>query len=129
MASLQNTIFVDYNRRADTHRTNREMARRLARNGAVLLFAEGHRDLGDHVQPFRSALVGAAQAAMNEVGARDVAIQPVTIAYTRLQGLPVGRTERSLISGMNARGAREIVGNLLTSAPRKSRSPLARRCR
>ncbi|MDR3475361.1 MAG: lysophospholipid acyltransferase family protein [Devosia sp.] len=115
MASLQKTIYVDYTRRRDTHRTNKEMASRLAGNGAVLLFAEGHRDLGDHVQPFRSALVGAAQAAMAEGGAKDVAVQPVTIAYTRLQGLPVSRTERSGISGINARGFTQVVSNLLSS--------------
>jgi len=115
MASLQKTIYVDYNRRRDTHRTNQEMASRLAANGAVLLFAEGHRDLGDRVQPFRSALVGAAQAAMGESGAADVAVQPVTIAYTRLQGMPVSRTERSGISGINARGFKDVLRNLLSS--------------
>jgi 1-acyl-sn-glycerol-3-phosphate acyltransferase len=67
------------------------------------------------VQPFRSALVGAAQAAMEEGGARDVAIQPVTLAYTHLQGLPVSRNERSGISGINARGLREVLGNILGS--------------
>jgi 1-acyl-sn-glycerol-3-phosphate acyltransferase len=115
MASLQRTLFVDYNRRQDARRTSSEMAKRLAGNSAVLLFAEGHRDLGTHVQPFRSALVGAAQAAMEEGGAKDVAIQPVTIAYTHLQGLPVSRNERSGISGMNARGFKAVVTNLLTS--------------
>ena len=115
MASLQNTIYVDYTRRRDTHRTNKEMASRLARNGSVLLFPEGHRDLGTHVQPFRSALVGAAQAAMTEGGARNVAIQPVTIAYTRLQGLPVSRTERSSISGITAKSFREVLRELLGS--------------
>src|SRR5690606_14852641 len=115
MASLQRTLFVDYNRRTDARRTSREMAQRLARNGAVLLFAEGHRDLGTHVQPFRSALVGAAQEAMEQGGAKDVAIQPVTIAYTHLQGLPVSRNERSGISGMNARGFGQVLHNLLTS--------------
>ena len=115
MASLQRTLYVDYNRRQDARRTSTEMARRLATNNAVLLFAEGHRDLGTHVQPFRSALVGAAQAAMEEGGAKDVAIQPVTVAYTHLQGLPVSRNERSGISGMNARGFRAVLLNLLTS--------------
>jgi 1-acyl-sn-glycerol-3-phosphate acyltransferase len=91
------------------------MGQRLARNGAVLLFAEGHRDLGDHVQPFRSALVGAAQAAMVEGGAKDVAVQPVAIAYTHLQGLPVSRNERSGISGMNARGFKAVVAGILGS--------------
>jgi 1-acyl-sn-glycerol-3-phosphate acyltransferase len=115
MASLQRTLYVDYNRRQDAKRTSAEMAKRLARNGAVLLFAEGHRDLGTHVQPFRSALVGAAQAAMEEGGAKDVAIQPVTIAYTHLQGLPVSRTERSGISGMNARGLKAVLSGILGS--------------
>ncbi|MEQ1900839.1 MAG: lysophospholipid acyltransferase family protein [Devosia sp.] len=115
MASLQRTLYVDYNRRQDAKRTSAEMARRLSTNGAVLLFAEGHRDLGDHVQPFRSALVGAAQAAMREGGATEVMIQPVTIAYTHLQGLPVSRSERSGISGRNARGFSGVVSNLLSS--------------
>jgi len=115
MASLQRTLYVDYNRRRDTQRTNKEMASRLASNSAVLLFAEGHRDLGDHVQPFRSALVGAAQQAMAEGGAQDVAIQPVTIAYTRLQGLPVSRTERSGISGVASKSAKEVIRDLLQS--------------
>ena len=115
MASLQRTLYVDYNRRQDARRTSSEMAKRLATNSAVLLFAEGHRDLGTHVQPFRSALVGAAQAAMEEGGAKDVAVQPVTVAYTHLQGLPVSRNERSGISGMNARGFRAVLLNLLTS--------------
>ena len=115
MASLQKTIYVDYNRRSDTKRTNAEMAKRLARNGAVLLFAEGHRDLGNHVQPFRSALVGAAQAAMKEAGAKDVAIQPVTIAYTRLQGMPVSRADRATISGIGSKSFKAVVKDLLTS--------------
>ena len=115
MASLQRTLFVDYNRRSDAKRTSTEMAQRLAKNGAVLLFAEGHRDLGDHVQPFRSALVGAAQAAMIEGGAKDVALQPVTIAYTHLQGLPISRNERSGVSGMNARGLKAVIAGILGS--------------
>ena len=115
MASLQRTLFVDYNRRSAAKRTSTEIAQRLAKNGAVLLFAEGHRDLGDHVQPFRSALVGAAQAAMIEGGAKDVALQPVTIAYTHLQGLPISRNERSGVSGMNARGLKAVIAGILGS--------------
>ena len=115
MASLQKTIFIDYNRRQDTKRTSREMAKRLAANGAVLLFAEGHRDLGTHVQPFRSALVGAAQQAMKDGGAAYVLLQPVCIAYTRLQGMPISRAERPGISGVGAKGFRQVVSALLKS--------------
>ena len=41
--------------------------------------------------PFRSALVGAAQHAMEAAGATEVNIQPLTIAYTKLEGLPISR--------------------------------------
>jgi 1-acyl-sn-glycerol-3-phosphate acyltransferase len=115
MASLQRTIYVDYDRRADTRRTNTEMAKRLASNSAVLLFAEGHRDLGEHLQPFRSALVGAATGAMAKGGVLDVAIQPVTIAYTHLQGLPVSRSDRSGISGLSSRSFKAILRDILMS--------------
>lgn len=116
MASLQKTIYVDYNRKRDARRTSEEMAKRLAdENAAVLLFAEGHRDIGTHVQPFRSALIGAAQEAMVKAGAKDVVVQPLTIAYTRVQGLPVSYNERSHVSGITAKSFKEIVRDLLTS--------------
>lgn len=113
MASLQRTLFVDRNRRADAHRSSREMGRRMADGGTVLLFAEGQSDIGTHVLPFRSALVGAAQHAMLEAGADQVLIQPVTIAYTRLQGLPVSRNERSLIAWIKSKSVRQNIREIL----------------
>ena len=114
MARLQKTIFVDRTRRSDAGRTASEMGAHMAGGNAVLLFAEGQSDIGTHVLPFRSALVGAAQHAMIEAGAKDVLIQPLTIAYTRLQGLPVGRNERSLIAWIKSKSVgqniREILG-------------------
>jgi 1-acyl-sn-glycerol-3-phosphate acyltransferase len=114
MASLQRTLFVDRNRRTDARRASREMALRLAEGRAVLLFAEGQSDDGSHVLPFRSALVGAAQQAMQEAGAREVAIQPLTIAYTRLQGMPVSRTDRSLIAWIRSQSVGQNIREILT---------------
>ena len=114
MASLQRTLFVDRTRRQDAGRTTREMAKRMAAGGAVLLFAEGQSDIGTHVLPFRSALVGAAQQAMLEAGARQVMIQPLTVAYTRLQGLPVGRTDRTLIAWIKSKSVGENIRDILT---------------
>jgi 1-acyl-sn-glycerol-3-phosphate acyltransferase len=113
LANLGRTIYVDRTRRADAHRTSREMSARLADNRPVLLFAEGQSDIGTHVLPFRTALVGAAQHAMTEAGAKDVAIQPVTIAYTHLQGLPVSRTERSLIAWIKSKSAVQNIREIL----------------
>jgi len=113
MARLQKTIFVDRTRRSDAGRTSREMGAHMAGGNAVLLFAEGQSDIGTHVLPFRSALVGAAQLAMIEAGASEVLIQPLTIAYTRLQGLPVGRSERSLIAWIKSRSVGQNIRDIL----------------
>lgn len=113
LARMQKTIFVDRTRRSDAGRTATEMGRHMAGGNAVLLFAEGQSDIGTHVLPFRSALVGAAQHAMLDAGARDVMIQPLTIAYTRLQGLPVSRNERSMIAWIKSRSVSRNVKDIL----------------
>lgn len=61
MANLQRTIYVDRTRRSDAGRTAEAMGQHMAGGNAVLLFAEGQSDIGTHVLPFRSALIGAAQ--------------------------------------------------------------------
>lgn len=114
MASLQRTLYVDRTRRSDARRTTREMGKRMAAGGAVLLFAEGQSDIGTHVLPFRSALIGAAQHAMEDAGAREVLIQPLTVAYTRLQGLPVSRNDRGLIAWVKSRSVKENIREILT---------------
>lgn len=119
MASLQRTIFVDRNRRTEAGKTSREIARHMAAGNAVLLFAEGQSDLGTHVLPFRSALIGAAQQAMEEAGAKDVAIQPLTIAYTKLQGLPVNRSERALIAWIKGKTVMQNIKEMLTGGTRE----------
>jgi len=90
------------------------MAQRMADGGAVLLFAEGQSDIGTHVLPFRTALVGAAQQAMLQGGAREMLIQPLTISYTRLQGLPVSRNERSLIAWIKSKSVGQNIREILT---------------
>ena len=113
MARLQRTIFVDRTRRSDAGRTSREMGAHMAGGNAVLLFAEGQSDIGTHVLPFRSALIGAAQHAMMEAGAGEVWIQPLTIAYTRLQGLPVSRNERTLIAWIKSKSVKQNIRDIL----------------
>lgn len=113
MANLQKTIYVDRTRRSDAGRTAKAMGQHMAGGNAVLLFAEGQSDIGTHVLPFRSALIGAAQHAMIEAGATDVVIQPLTVAYTRLQGLPVSRNERSLIAWIKSKSVKQNIREIL----------------
>lgn len=114
MAGLQRTVYVDRTRRTDARRTTTEMAKRMADDEAVVLFAEGQSDIGTHVLPFRSALVGAAQQAMLEAGATEVLIQPLTISYTRLQGLPVSRNERTLIAWIKSKSVKQNIREILS---------------
>lgn len=98
-AQLQRTVFVDRSRRHQTGAAIAAMVDRLARRIPVVLFAEGTSSDGNRVLPFRSALVGALRdaCAHAEVGDR-VMIQPVSIGYTRVQGLPMGRQHRTVVA-------------------------------
>ncbi len=88
LARLQRSVFVDRARRHKTHRVNAEIAQRLAEGDPVVLFGEGTSSDGNRVLPFRSALVGSARDALADAGHTGrVWIQPLSIAYTGLQGL------------------------------------------
>lgn len=91
-AKLQRTIFVNRSRRQETGLVNQLIASRLAEGDPVVLFGEGTASDGNLVLPFRSALLGALQEALDHGGRGYV--QPVSIAYTRLQGIPMGRQHR-----------------------------------
>jgi 1-acyl-sn-glycerol-3-phosphate acyltransferase len=119
MASLQRTLYVDRKKRSDAGRASREIGQRMASGGAVLLFAEGQSDIGTHVLPFRTALIGAVQHAMQDAGAAQVQVQPLTIAYTRLQGLPIGLADRSLIAWVKSKSMRQNFREILTGGTRE----------
>jgi lyso-ornithine lipid O-acyltransferase len=99
LARLQRSVFVDREKRQKTWDTNREIARRLAGGDAVLLFAEGTSNDGNRVLGFRTALIGAARDAIAEAGQVErVWIQPLSVAYTAIQGLPLGRCNRNVVA-------------------------------
>lgn len=94
LAKLQQTVFVD--RRPKGVATERDgLAQRLDEGHNVVLFAEGTSSDGGQLLPFKSALLSVAQRA---VGGRPLVVQPVTVAYTRLDGMPVGRPLRPFIA-------------------------------
>ncbi|MCW5772241.1 MAG: 1-acyl-sn-glycerol-3-phosphate acyltransferase, partial [Rhodospirillaceae bacterium] len=86
-AKLSRTVFVD--RRARFAREQAEGMKRRFQNGErLIMFAEGTTSDGNRVLPFRSSLFATAEI---EVDGRPVKVQPVSIAYTRLDGIPMGR--------------------------------------
>jgi 1-acyl-sn-glycerol-3-phosphate acyltransferase len=97
-ARLQRCIFIDRARKSHTTYVNTEVAHRLARGDAVVLFPEGTTSDGNRLLPFRSALVGAARAALQEPSLQGIYLQPLAVVYARRNGLPVTRRERPALA-------------------------------
>ena len=94
LAKLQRSVFVE--RRVGATRASREdMLRRLDVGDNLMLFAEGTSSDGTRVLPFRSALLAAAELRRED---RPIVVQPVCIAYRRLDGIPMGRYWRPLFA-------------------------------
>lgn len=94
LAKFQRSVFVNRERRQATGAVNREIADRLVDGDPVVLFAEGTSGDGNRVLPFRTALVGAVRDVFDIHD--EVVVQPLVVAYTRVQGLPMGRSHRHL---------------------------------
>lgn len=90
LAKLQRTVFVD--RRVRSTAAQRDAIReRLDQDENLILFPEGTANDGNRVLPFKSALFSVADYA-GAGGALPV--QPVSIVYARLDGIPLGRSYR-----------------------------------
>jgi len=96
-AEMQRTVFVDRQKRHQTGDAVAQMVDRLAHGTPVVLFAEGTSSDGNRVLPFRSALLGAVERAA-ATGAHGIRIQPMSICYTALHGIPMGRQHRPLVA-------------------------------
>lgn len=94
LAKAQRTIFIE-RRSGKTSSSRNEMIRRLDTGDNLMLFPEGTSSDGTRVLPFRSALFGVAQLRREQ---KPIVVQPVAIAYTRLDGIPLGRYWRPLFA-------------------------------
>jgi lyso-ornithine lipid O-acyltransferase len=94
LAKAQRTIFIE-RRTGKTSASRDEMLRRLNTGDNLMLFPEGTSSDGTRVLRFRSALFGVAQLRRDD---KPITVQPVAIAYTRLDGIPLGRYWRPLFA-------------------------------
>lgn len=99
LARLQRTIFINRQARHQTGAATREIAGRLLGGDAVVLFAEGTSSDGSRVLPFRSSLVGAVHHAIGDgTHHAHVTVQPMSLAYVNLSGIPMGRGLRERVA-------------------------------
>lgn len=98
LARLQRTVFVE--RRSNGVAQERDdLARRLDDGENVVLFAEGTSGDGNRLRPFKSALFSVAE---RSVHGRPLLVQPISVAYTRLDGMPIGRQWRPFFAWYGA---------------------------
>jgi 1-acyl-sn-glycerol-3-phosphate acyltransferase len=112
LAKLQETVFVERTRRSQTAQARDRIRDRVLAGDTLVLFPEGTSNNGNKVLPFKSALMGAAEATVGVDSAgreRHVQVQPVSTAYVGLHGMPMGRENRPLFAWY---GDMELVPHL-----------------
>lgn len=110
LARLQASIFVVREEKRKTGEQVNEIARRLADGEIVVLFPEGTTSDGNRLLEIKTSLFGAAATAAAGTPVGAVHIQPVSIAYTGVHGMPMGRYHRPIAAWP---GDVEMVPHLL----------------
>ena len=90
LSKLTRTIFVDRLAAGAYHQISL-IKERLQKSEALLLFPEGTSSDGSRVLPFKTSLFAAPKAA-------NALVQPITIRYTRLNGMPIERSQKPLLA-------------------------------
>lgn len=105
LAKLQRSVFIE--RRASHSHLHRDQIReRLDMGDALVIFPEGTTNDGNRVMPFKSALFAVAERTAHSA---PLVVQPISIAYVRLDGMPIGREWRPYCAWY---GAMDMPGHL-----------------
>ena len=96
LARLGRTVYVR-RKRSSTVAERDGMAARLSAGDSLILFPEGTTSDGSRVLPFRSAFLSIAEMPVTPEGKTPI-VQPVSVVYDRLAGLPAGRSSRALFA-------------------------------
>jgi 1-acyl-sn-glycerol-3-phosphate acyltransferase len=96
IAKLGRTVFVDRKPRRSLDQRDEILKRFSGTGERLILFPEGTSTDGNRVLPFKSALLSVAEQHLSDGIALPV--QPVSLAYTRLDGIPMGRGWRPFLA-------------------------------
>ena len=106
LSKITRTIFIRRDRKASPEQI-RLIKEQLDRCEKLILFPEGTSSDGRRVLPFKSPLFDAAMLT-NSI------VQPITIRYTHLNGIPVGYSSRSLFGWYGDMDLRPHLWNALS---------------
>lgn len=95
LSHLQRTIYIARDQKTKAGEQAQVVTNRLLDGDVIVLFGEGTTHDGNRIGSFKSSLLGAAQFALKDEAVDNVLIQPVSIAYTHLHGMPMGRYTRA----------------------------------
>ena len=110
LADLQRTIYVNREARHRAGAQRSEIADRLVSGDDVLLFPEGTSGSGTSVLPFKSTLFGI----IDDDRLANLVIQPVTLSYTELNGMPLLRARRDIVAWVGDMGFGVHISRLLS---------------
>ena len=104
-AELAHSVFIDRTRRGESARQRDMLLERLARGDRLILFPEGTSTDGTGTLPFKSALFAVAEIE------EDLPVQPVSLCYTHINGVPVSRADRPKIGWF---GDMELIDHVIS---------------
>lgn len=107
LARIARTVFVA-RKRGGTAGERDALSNRLKMGDSLMLFPEGTSNDGNNVLAFKSSLFAVAE--MTGPDGKPLPVQPVSIAYTRLDGMPLCRALRPYYAWY---GDMTLVGHLL----------------
>ncbi len=92
LARAGRTVFLERDKRSQAHRQRDLLVARLADGDSLVLFPEGTSNNGNRIERFKSALLSVAEGELP--GGNQPRVQPISIAYTGIHGIPMGRSWR-----------------------------------
>lgn len=105
ISKLQQTIFIERTRPAIKGHKG-EMQEHLENGDNLFLFPEGTSSNGIIIQNFKSAYFGLAE---REINGRHLLVQPVTVAYSKLNGIPLTRGTMRIVAWV---GDEELLSHI-----------------
>lgn len=108
LCNLHKTIFVNRSRRTESLKQRDALVERVQEGHSLILFPEGTSTDGMHVSAFKSALFSVAERA-DEACDHDLLVQPVTLAYTEVNGMPLVRSQKPWVAWL---GDVELIQHL-----------------